>query len=271
MRRVALGTGLTLAVHEQGDGEPVLLLHAWGETHRVFDGLVPLLPGSLRLIAPDQRGVGDSAKPAGGYGPRDAADDMIALLDALGIRRCWVVGTSSGGYVAQQIAAEHPDRVRGLVLIGSPSDLRGLVPDALRSLLEGFGDPVTRDDVAAVNAAIAVHAPVAPAFLAVQTDAALTIPKHVWLAVLDGLATAVPPTRGGRIAVPTLILWGADDDVLPAAQADELARAIPGSRLVSYESTGHLVLWERPERVAADLAAFIAPEPRHPDPSRVHG
>ena len=96
-RRVVLATGVDLAVHEQGDGVPVLLLHAWGETHRTFDRLLPLLPDTLRLVAPDQRGVGDSSKPEDGYDLTDAAADVAALLDALEIESCWVVGTSSGG------------------------------------------------------------------------------------------------------------------------------------------------------------------------------
>jgi len=114
MRRVGLATGVVLAVHEFGEGEPVLLLHAWGETHRTFDRLVPLLTRSLHLVVPDQRGVGESAKPADGYGLNDAVDDVIALLDALGLDACWLVGTSSGGYLAQQVAVDHPDLVAKL-------------------------------------------------------------------------------------------------------------------------------------------------------------
>ncbi|WP_157987935.1 alpha/beta fold hydrolase [Jiangella endophytica] len=258
MRRVMLATGVELAVHEVGDGEPMLLLHAWGETHRVFDRLVPLLPRSLRLVIPDQRGVGESAKPAGGYTLHDAAADMVALLDALGLDACWLAGTSSGGYLAQQVAVHHPERVRGLVLIGAPSDLGQPLPAAFDELLSSFHDPVTQGDVEALNGALPLHAPVPETFLDDQLTAALTIPTGVWRAVIDGLVAAVPPIRTGPVTVPTLILWGAEEDVLPAGQAHELAAAIDDSRLVTYERTGHLVLWERPERVAADIAAFVA-------------
>jgi pimeloyl-ACP methyl ester carboxylesterase len=261
MRRVTLATGVELAVHELGDGEPMLLLHAWGETHRVFDRLLPLLPGSLRLVVPDQRGVGDSTKPADGYGLSEAAADVIALLDALEIESCWLVGTSSGGYIAQQVAVNHPDRARGLVLIGAPSDLQQPVPESFVELLRSFHDPVTREDVEALNGEIPLHTSVPQRFLEDQITAALTIPKHVWRAVLDSLVAALPPIRSGPITVPTLILWGAEDDLLSAGQAHDLAVAIGGSRLVMYEGTGHLVLWERPERVASDLTAFISEPP----------
>src|SRR5680860_1528434 len=160
MRRVGLATGVVLAVHEFGEGEPVLLLHAWGETHRTFDRLVPLLTRSLHLVVPDQRGVGESAKPADGYGLNDAVDDVIALLDALGLDACWLVGTSSGGYLAQQVAVDHPDLVRGLVLIGAPSNVQQPLPDSFIDLLSSFHDPVTRNDMEALNGAFPLHTPV---------------------------------------------------------------------------------------------------------------
>ncbi|CUR55792.1 putative Tropinesterase [metagenome] len=261
MRRVSCATGVELAVHEFGEGEPVLLLHAWGETHRVFDRLVPLLTPSLRLVVPDQRGVGDSAKPAHGYTLDDAVDDVIALLDALGLAACWLVGSSSGGYLAQQVAVDHAGRVRGLVLVGAPSSLRQPVPVPVADLVSSLHDPVTREDVAVLTAAFPLHGPVPDTFLDDQLAAALTIPRHVWSATLEGLFAAVPPIQRGSVGVPTLILWGADDDVLPAQQPHELLAAIEGSRLVTYQETGHLVLWERPERVAFDVAAFIAQQP----------
>jgi len=265
MRRVTLATGVELAVHEFGDGEPVLLLHAWGETHRSFDRLVPLLPRSLHLVVPDQRGVGESAKPADGYALCDAVDDVVALLDALGLDPCWLVGTSSGGYLAQQVAVDHPERVRGLVLVGAPSNLQQPLPVSFVDVLGSFHDPVTPDDVNALNGALPLHTPVPDTFLNDQMTGALTIPRVVWSATIEGLLAAVPPIERGPITVPTLILWGAEEDVLPAGQAHELAAAIEGSRLVTYEGTGHLVLWEQPERVAIDVAAFITRPQIEPD------
>ncbi|HET7735342.1 MAG TPA: alpha/beta hydrolase [Nocardioidaceae bacterium] len=261
MRRVTLATGVELAMDEYGDGEPALLLHAWGETRRVFDRLVPLLPRTLRLVVPDQRGVGESGKPADGYALRDSAQDVIALLDALGLDACWLIGTSSGGYVAQQVAVDHPERVLGLVLVGAPSDLQQPLPVSFVDLLSSFHDPVTRDDVDAIHGALPLHTPVPDAFIEAQMAAALTIPKGVWRAWIEGLFAAVPPIQSGPITVPTLILWGADEDVLTADQAHALAMAIDDSRLVTFEGTGHLVLWEQPERVAAAVTAFITGQP----------
>ncbi len=227
MRRVAVTTGIELAVHEQGTGTPVVLLHAWGETHRTFDRLVPLLPDSMHLVLPDQRGVGASAKPTSGYSLPEGAADVVALLDALGVDACWVVGTSSGGYLAQQIALDHPARVHGLVLIGSPRTLRLSLPATFVDLLSS-SDPVSREGLAALGGAIPLHGPVPQSFVEEQRKAALSIPSHVWRRTLEGLVEAVPPTELGAIEVPTLILWGGAEDILPAEQGHELEAAIHG-------------------------------------------
>jgi rifampin ADP-ribosylating transferase len=116
---------------------------------------------------------------------------------------------------------------------------------------------VTREDVGRVTGALPLHSPVPSEFFDSQLEASMTIPKHVWHRVLDGLITAPPPILSGRINVPALVLWGGADDVLQRAQADELVAAIEQSRLVVYEGTGHLVLWEQPELVARDTIEFI--------------
>jgi pimeloyl-ACP methyl ester carboxylesterase len=120
-RRLVLASGLRLVVRDYGSGVPVLLVHAWGEIHRSFDGLVPLLLPHLRLIVPDQRGVGDSDKPVDGYPLGQAAADLVELLHALDLNRSlwWVRRVA--GYIAQQIGVDHAKRVDGLVLVGSPA------------------------------------------------------------------------------------------------------------------------------------------------------
>jgi pimeloyl-ACP methyl ester carboxylesterase len=255
-RQVVLASGLRLAVGDYGSGVPVLLVHAWGETHRSFGRLVPLLAPHLRLLVPDQRGVGDSDKPAGGYSLVQAASDLVELLDALDLPSAFVLGTSSGGYVAQQIGVDHASRVDGLVLVGSPRSLAG-GGDPFGPVLAGLHDPVTPDDVRSLNGAISFHRPVPADFLADQDRSALTIPRYVWRATYDGLLAATPPLDAGRITTPTLVLWGVADTLLSRSQADALVTAIPGSRLVVYEGTGHMVLWEQPERVAADVLSFV--------------
>jgi pimeloyl-ACP methyl ester carboxylesterase len=129
---VRLGTGLTVPYVAQGDrsGVPVVLLHAWGESLGSFDRLLPLLPATIHAVAMDQRGHGAADKPADGYTLVDLADDVVAFLDAVGLPSAVLLGSSSGGYLAQQVAVRAPDRVTGLVLVGSPRSLRGRPPFA---------------------------------------------------------------------------------------------------------------------------------------------
>jgi rifampin ADP-ribosylating transferase len=80
----------------------------------------------------------------------------------------------------------------------------------------------------------------------------------VWRDTLTGLITALAPTAMGTITAPTLIIWGDRDDLLQGEDQRQLAAAIPGAQLVVYQDTGHLVLWEQPDRVATDLTVFVA-------------
>lgn len=255
IRRVQLASGLQLTVSELGVGVPALLVHAWGETHRTFDRLAPRLAARFRLVAPDQRGAGGSDKPAEGYTLRQMAEDLVDLLDALDVTSSFVVGTSSGGYVAQQLAIAHPSRVQGLVLVGAPRSLAG-AGDPFGKALDALHDPVTVDDVRSITSAIIFHQPVPADFLARQEQAALTIPSHVWRQTYTALRTATPPTDTGQIHVPTLVISGAADDMLPRSDIDHLNDKIHDARLRSYEHTGHMVLWEQPQRVADDILSF---------------
>ena len=107
---LVLGDDLDLAYAETGDpnGVPLVLLHGYADSHRFFDPLVPHLGAGLRILALTQRGHGDSGKPDDGYDLPTLAGDVVGALDALGVTRAVLVGHSSGGLVAQQVARDHP-------------------------------------------------------------------------------------------------------------------------------------------------------------------
>jgi len=258
VQRIHLRTGVSLPYLEQGDpsGIPVLLLHAWADSLRFFEPLLPLLPERLHVLVPSQRGHGDADKPANGYTLKDFSEDAAAFLDALGIAAAIVVGHSSGGYVAQRFAVDHPDRVLGLMLIGSPGSLHGRRP-SFTDAVESLQDPVDPDTVRAVMGAMPLLHPVPEEFVEEMVAESTKVPAHVWKSVLAGLVAADPPTSTGNISAPTLILWGDGDDLLSRADQEALAAAIPGSELLTYEGTGHVILWEQPQRVASDLTVFV--------------
>jgi pimeloyl-ACP methyl ester carboxylesterase len=254
--RVAhLSTGVSLPYTEQDESAvPLLLIHAWGESRGSFSRLLPYLPSTLRALVIDQRGHGEADKPPSGYALADFAADVGAFLEALEIRACVLVGSSSGGYVAQRFAVDEPSRTLGLVLVGAPRSLHGRPPFA--DEVDRLTDPIDREWVRSSLDWFELLNPVPAEYLADRVEDGIRMPAHVWKQALSGLSEAEVPTETGTITAPTLIIWGEGDNLLPQGEAARLAAAIPQSRLVTYESTGHLVLWEQPERIASDLVAF---------------
>ena len=257
MRRVGLATGVSVAYVSAGPaaGAPVVLLHAWGESRRSFDRLLPLLPGTIHAVAMDLRGHGDADKPAAGYSLAEAAADVAAFMDAAGVPSAVLVGSSSGGYVAQQVAITSPHRVAGLVLVGSPRSLQGR--PSFADEVDQLTDPVDAVWVRRFLDWFPRFHPVPPWYIDGRVHDGARMPADLWRATLAGLVSARPPTDTATITAPALIVWGARDGLLTYEDQQALAAAIPASRLIVYQDTGHLVLWEQPERVAADLTAFV--------------
>ena len=277
LRRVRLRTGITVPclVQRPADGgalndartprnggplndartTPLLLLHPWAESRRTFDRLLPLLPPSFTVLAPDLRGQGDADKPGDGYSLAQMADDVAALLKALGVAKACVLGSSSGGYLAQQLAVDHPELVDSLVLVGAPLSLRSrpAFADDVAKLTDPVDEQWVRDSLSWFQL---LHR-VPTWFIEDRVQDGVAMPARAWKGILNGLCDAVPPTEQGSIAVPTLILWGAHDSLLPRRHQETLAARIPGSKLLIYERTGHLLLWEYPERVATDVVEFL--------------
>jgi pimeloyl-ACP methyl ester carboxylesterase len=262
--RLELSTGITVAYAASGSNGtvPVLLLHAWGESRGTFDRLVTLLPDSVRAMAIDQRGHGDADVPETGYSLAEFAGDIEAFMDALDVPSAVLVGVSSGGYVAQQVAITCPQRVAGLVLVGSPRTLQGRPPFA--DEIDQLRDPVPESWVRDSLTWFPLFHDVPQAYIDARVRDGARLPAHVWKETFDGLCAAEPPTDIGTIGCPTLIVWGDRDELLSRDQQADLSAAIPGSQLLVYEQTGHLVLWEQPERVARDVTAFVERLGREP-------
>ncbi|WP_104173476.1 alpha/beta fold hydrolase [Arthrobacter sp. Y81] len=256
VRDVRLRTGITVPCLVQGDAsaKPVLLLHAWGESRGSFDRLLPLLTG-YRIYAPDLRGQGEADKPEDGYSLPEQAEDAAAILDTLNVPNVFVVGSSSGGYVAQQLAVSHPGRVAAMVLVGSPLSLQGR--PAFADEVDGLTDPLDADWVRESLTWFPMLHEVPGWFIEDRVRDGLRMPAYAWKAILNGLITATPPTESGTIHAPTLILWGAQDNLLTRSDQETLAARIPGAVLKVYPDVAHVVLWECPERVAEDSVAFL--------------
>lgn len=251
-----LSTGLTTLCTEQGaGGVPLLLLHAWAESRRAFTPFLSFLPPGVRAVAPDLRGHGDADKPATGYALPDLAEDAVALLDVLDIDAAVLVGASSGGYVAQQVAVAHPGRVAGLVLAGAPRSLQGPRPP-FAAALDRLTDPLDPAWVRSFTLGFAREELLTDGLVDLLVEDALKIPAAVWGLSLDGLRLSAVPTDLGPIRAPTLVVSGARDGLVSRDESRRLVEAVAGSRWIEYPDTGHAVLWEQPERLARDVVAF---------------
>ena len=261
-RRLRLATGITTAVSDRGDPggtPPVLLLHSWASSRRSFAALLPLLPPSVYTVAVDLRGHGDADKPPDGYGLPTLAADVVAVLDALELPRAVLVGASSGGYIAQQVAVAAPDRLAGLVLAGAPHDLRGR--PAFADELARISDPVDPGWARSFTAGFTDLDRLPGWYVDLMVEDALRLPAAIWKATFNGLNTSRPPTEDGVIACPTLVISGARDGLLGRSQTAALVAAIPGAEWIEYPDAGHLILEEQPARLASDIAAFLAELP----------
>jgi pimeloyl-ACP methyl ester carboxylesterase len=256
---VRLNTGPRLHYAEQGDsdGVPVVLLHGWPDSWFSFSRVMPLLSSRLHAFVPDQRGFGDSDRPEEGYRIDGFAADVVAFLDALSIERAAIVGHSFGSFVARQTAATHPERVDRLVLIGTAVSASTPIMREVRAALQGLPDPVPTEFARDFQASTA-HVPLPEPFFDRIVAESRKLPARLWRAALDALLAYDDAKQLNRIAAPTLLMWGDQDALFSRDDQRRLVAAIRGAVLSIYPETGHCPNWEIPQRVAADLQAFLS-------------
>jgi len=258
-RRVTLPNGIELAYLELGNprGKPLLLLHGYTDSSRTWSLLVPYLD-RYRLIIPDQRGHGLSAAPDCCYGTIQLAEDARLLLDALTIERAAVAGHSMGSMVAIAFAADRPERVERIVLIGStalPPVRRG---DWLWTNVAELKFPLDRDSKFLREWHPANQpTPVDPVFAEAAMEEILAIKPQVWRGVMRELAEVPVARHAADIKAPALILSGGADPLFPPEHHQALVKAIPGSTGHVYPGLGHNPLWEQPQDVAHRISEFL--------------
>jgi pimeloyl-ACP methyl ester carboxylesterase len=254
-----LATGPKVHYAEQGDpgGEAIVFVHGWPDSWFSFRRVLALLPQRYRIFAFDQRGFGDSERPACCYGIDDLAADVVVFLDAVGIQRASLVGHSLGSFIARRVAETHPNRVARLLLIGSAVTAANQVLLEVQASIRTLQNPVPVAFAQQFQSSTA-YVPLPAAFFEQLVAESRKLPARLWREVLDGLIAFNDRADLGRITALTLLIWGEQDALFPREEQERLVAAIPDARLVVYPETGHCPNWERPERVASDLDAFIA-------------
>lgn len=264
----ARSNGIELYYEIHGSGKPLILIAGLGYSHWQWYKMVPLLAEHFQVITFDNRGVGQSEKPAGPYTAQLLAQDTVGLLDELHIEKAIIAGHSMGGFVAQAIALDFPQRVEKLILcstnFGGPNHVP-VTPEAMKVLTDVSSDPLTRfKNGLAVSTAPdwseknpemieewvkwRVANPIEPA------------PYQAQLAIGLGLLpeSAAFENKLSRINIPTLILFGAHDKVVPPANADLLAQKITGSSVLTFPDAGHFFPIEIPEAASRAITDFAA-------------
>ena len=266
--------GLPTRYLTAGEGPPLLLLHGVGDNAFDWQWAMPALAHTYQVYALDLPGSGGSAKPLPDYSPAFFTRFATAFLNALGIERAAVVGNSLGGLVGLRLALSDPERVAALGLVSS-GGLGREVTYALRSLaLPGYGKLAVawgKRRPGALQRALGRSALLFARPWRVPRE---WIKEQYRLARLPGFLEAQLATlraqvglRGQRevlvdrlshLKVPTLVVWGARDRVLPYSQGQEAAARLPEGTLELVPDCGHAPHVEQPERFVSGLGKFLS-------------
>jgi non-heme chloroperoxidase len=259
---VSISTGIRIEYVEQGpaeaDGVPVIFLHGVTDSWRSFERVLPLLPTSIRAFALSQRGHGDSSRPTAGYRLADLSADLLAFLDAMGVRTAIIVGHSMGASVAQRFVVDHPDRVERLALMGAFStfDDPGLI-DFVASSIVPLTDPIAASFAREWQLSTLAR-PMSAAHLDAVVSETLKVPARVWREAFDGfLKTPDFTSELTKVSVPVLLMWGDHDSYALRAAQDRLLEVMPQAQFIAYEGSGHAFHWEDPEQFTKDLVPFL--------------
>ncbi len=260
--------GVRIHYQEKGTGAPLLLLHGFTSSTYSWKDVFEPLSKTFRVIAVDFKGFGFSGKPDGDYSRRAQATLIAHLLDYLKIDQAWLCGNSMGGEIALNVALLNPQRVAGLILIdsggvevpGSGSLAPGylLIPVVGRVLtaLSLTSDKLVRQGLekSFFDHAKVTDERVANYYRPLQTRAGQ-------LAALRARTQAADFSIEqdlSRINVPTLIIWGAQDGIIPLEAGVKMSKLIRNSKLVILDSCGHLPQEEMPARVVDEVMSYIA-------------
>ncbi len=272
--------GATFHVARTGTGKPLLLLHGWPEFWLTWEPVMTRLAGRYTLIAPDLRGFGDSDKPPGPYGPDQHAADMLALMDALGVRRFGVVGHDVGGAAMQPLARTAPERLAGLFFfdfvypgigarMGAPDRLNHIwyqsfhqmemapaLVGATRESCRTYIGHFLKDWSHRKNAFDDVLEAFTDNFLKQGNLAggfAHYRAAHAGrVRMMQGEAPKLPP-----IEVPTCVRWAEHDPLFPYAWTDRMGETFSKLDLAMFAGVGHFPHREDPDRAASEIGAFF--------------
>ncbi len=247
-------------------GDAVVLLMGLGCSSDLWHRVAPALAAKRRVILLDARGIGRTDVPGRlVHRIQDQAADVNAVLDAAGERAVHVVGYSMGGMVAQEVAAQFPERVRSLTLLGT----HGGASTAVRASPAVLALMTTRAGLKPMAMLEAmqphVYARRTPVSR-IQQDHRLRLRHYPtaagYQAQLDGLLVWSGMHRLASIAAPTLVIHGLEDGLVPPANGERLAQGIPNARLELLQDASHWLMTDQTQRTLRHLQSFLSPAQR---------
>lgn len=256
--------GARIRYVDKGEGPPVVLVHGFASAIEAWSGVVPELAKSHRVIALDLKGFGWSDRPEGDYSPEEEARIVLDLMTLRGVDKAAIVAHSWGSSVALAAALAHPERVTRLGLYDAwvyneqlPTFFHWSQADGLgETLFAGFYSerPDERMSLAFYDKRYVTEA------LVESVEDALDRPgtTAAALAGVRGMHYADMQAKYRTIKIPTLLLWGREDQVTPLAFGERLSRELPQSKLIVYPLCGHFPMIEALAASNADIAAFLA-------------
>ncbi|MCY3669474.1 MAG: alpha/beta fold hydrolase [Alphaproteobacteria bacterium] len=241
------------------DSPVVMMAHAMGTSHRIWDRQVPALAGRYRLLLYDWRGHGASEAPEGPYSLDGFVSDAVGVMDALGIGEVVFVGISTGGMIAQGVAIGHPDRVRAAALCNTMARAtpwyRQWVVER-QAVVRASGMAPVWDMTHKLWFSDAFADAAGPDYAAIR-DIFNATDITGYLAGTSAVAELDYLDRLDRISCPVLVLGAGDDPVTPPARAEELRDGIAGAELVMLPGLRHFSNVEAPEAFNAPLLSFL--------------
>lgn len=265
--RFVQAAGLRLHLRDTGppDAPAVLLLHGFGSSLHTWDAVADGLQPTWRVLRIDLPGAAlTGPDPSGDYSDERSVEVLAALLDTLGLQQVAVLGHSMGGRLAWRFAAAHPERVAALVL---------LAPDGFASPGFAYGKPPEVGPLVQVMRHVlprtVLRMGLKPAFAdpALMSDALVDRYHDLMLAPgvrgalierMQQMRLAEPTPFLQRITAPVLLLWGAEDRMIPAHNAQDYRRVLPAADLVVLPGLGHLPQEEDPEALLLPLQDFLS-------------
>jgi len=257
--------GTRFAYVDLGQGRPLVLLHGWSSSLRWFNRNLADLAREHRVVALDFRGHGSSEKTASGHTMEQYARDVHDFIEGVGARDCILVGWSMGSLVLWNYVMQFgAGQARGMVFVGqSASDL--ITPDYEHGILSEpevrrfmYDLQMDRERLVRGNMELMVKNRPSDEDLRWMAEDYLRCPAHIATVAFYHQTMVDSTPAFPRIDFPSQVYFGVDPKMYKLAHGEYLASVIPGSELVVFEESGHVPMWEEPERFNRELRAFAA-------------